>query len=195
MISVTELRAGTTFSHQDQIYQVLSYEHIKMGRGSANVKVRAKNLRTGATVEKSFISGAEVEEINLTKKKVQFLYVEGQNFHFMDSQTFEQFELSANLLGPVAKFLKEGMEVTLLAYQEEPLALALPPKMKLKVKETGPGIRGDSATNIFKEAILENELKVKVPLFIKEGDTVVVDTRTGEYAERVSVRGSTKEEE
>lgn len=185
MISVTNLRTGTAFEDEGQIYQVLSYEHLKLGRGSANVKVKVKNLKTGAITEKSFISGAKVQEVSLKKLKVQYLYQDNLGGHFMDTKTFEQFAIGRQKLGDRLKFLKEGMEVDLLFYEEEPLFCFLPLKIEFKVGETGPDIRGNSATNIFKEAILENGLKVKVPLFIKAGDRVLVDTQTGEYVERV----------
>lgn len=185
MIPATNLRTGVSFEDNGQIYLVLSYEHIKMGRGSANIKVKVKNLRSGALTEKSFISGARVEEISLEKRKVQYLYFDKDSYHFMDSITFEQFSLGRQMLGDQAKFLKEGMEASILSYKEEPLAVDLPIKMEFKVAETGPGIRGDSVSNIYKDAVLENDLTVRVPLFIKAGDRVLVDTRTGEYVERV----------
>ena len=185
MIPATNLRTGVSFEDNGQIYLVISYEHIKMGRGSANIKVKVKNLRSGATVEKSFISGARVEEINLEKRKAQFLYSDDDGCHFMDSITFEQFSLGRQMLGDQAKFLKEGMEVSILSYGEEPLVVDLPLKMEFKIAEAGAGVRGDTVSNVYKDAILENGLKVKVPLFIKEGDKVLVDTRSGEYVERV----------
>lgn len=185
MIPATNLRTGVSFEDNGQIYLVLSYEHIKMGRGSANIKVKVKNLRSGALTEKSFISGARVEEISLEKRKVQYLYLDKDSYHFMDSKTFEQFSLGRQMLGDQAKFLKEGMEVEILSYEEEPLAVDLPIKMEFKVAETGPGIRGDSVSNIYKDAVLENDLTVRVPLFIKAGDRILVDTRTGEYVERI----------
>lgn len=184
MISATELRTGVAFEDQGQIYQVLSYEHIKMGRGSANIKVKVKNLRSSATTDKSFISGARVQEIDLEKRKTQYLYRDGQNYHFMDGTTFEQFSLSGQLIGEQVKFLKEGMDVFLLTFEGEPLSLDLPVKMEFKISETEPGFRGDSVSNIYKDAVLENGLKIKVPLFIKEGDKILVDTRSGEYVER-----------
>ncbi|MDP3998224.1 MAG: elongation factor P [Patescibacteria group bacterium] len=185
MTPATNLRTGTSFEDGGQIYLVLSYEHIKMGRGSANIKVKVKNLRSGAMTEKSFISGARVEEIDLEKKKAQYLYADNEGFHFMENVTFEQFILGKELLGTQTKFLKDGMEVSVLSYGEEPLAVDLPLKMEFKVVEAGAGVRGDSVSNVYKDAILENGLKAKVPLFIKDGDKVLVDTRTGEYVERV----------
>lgn len=184
MISVTHLRAGTTFEDQGNIFQVLSYEHIKMGRGSANVKVRVKNLRTGATTEKSFISNAQVDAIELTKRVLQFLYKDEQFAHFMDSQSFDQVTIPLATLGADAQYLKEGETFSVSFFDEESLSLVLPPKMVFKVAETGPSTRGNSAVNLYKEAMLENGIKTKVPLFVKSGDSVRIDTRTGDYSEK-----------
>lgn len=184
MLPVTDLRSGATFEEDGQIFQVFSYEHIKMGRGSANIKVKVKNLRSGATTEKSFISGARVNDIALTKKDLQFLYKDNDNAYFMDSRSFDQINISLKVIGQ-HQFLKEGDSFSVSFLSDEPLSLQLPPKMEFKIAETGPTVRGNSATNVFKDAILENGLVVKVPLFIKIGDKVRVDTRTAEYSEKV----------
>jgi len=184
MIPVTNLRAGTCFLDGDNLYQVLTYEHIKLGRGTATIKLKIKNLKSKIIVEKTFISGAKVEEAVLEKKEAQYLYSNSGVFVFMNLKTFEQFELSADKIGEQRVFLQEGMMVKILFYENEPLAVELPIKMEFTVAETEPGFRGNSVTNLFKDAILENGLKIKVPLFINIGDRVVVDTRTGEYVER-----------
>lgn len=183
MLSVTELKSGTIFEDEGQIYQVLSYEHIKMGRGSANIKVRVKNLRSGSTVERSFINGARVNDVRVLKKDMQFLYKDSDTLYFMNPVSFEQVTI------PLKKFegyeyLREGENFSISFLDNEPLSLNLPPKMDLKVVETGPSLRGNSATNIYKDAILENGLKTKVPLFITVGSIVRVDTRTGAYSEK-----------
>jgi elongation factor P len=185
MISVNELRSGRTFQEDGQPYLVLKYEHTKMGRGSANIKVKVKNLRTGSVTEKTFISGAKVEEVLTQKKKLQYLYSDRSGYHFIEPKTFEQITIPEKLLRNQARFLKEEAEVNILFVEGEPVSVELAPKMKFKIKETGPGVKGDSATNIFKPATLENKMKVKVPLFIKTGEEIWVDTRTGEYIERV----------
>ena len=183
MISVTQLRNGTVFEENGEIFQVLSYEHIKMGRGSANIKVKAKDLRSGATLNKSVISGARVNNIRLDKKDLQFLYKDLESAYFMDPNSFEQVGISLDkLLGH--EFLKTGENFSLSFYNNEPLSLNLPSKIKLVVEETGPSVRGNSATNVFKDAILENGIKTKVPLFIKTGDAINIDTRTGAYSEK-----------
>ena len=183
MISVTDLRAGTVFEEEGKILQVLSYEHIKMGRGSANIKVKVKDLKSGATINKSFINGSKVSDVNLSKKDLQFLYKDGERAYFMDPNNFEQVGIFLEKLSG-HEFLKEGENFSLSFYQNQPLSLSLPPKMKLKVEETGPSTKGNSATNVFKDAVLENGVKTKAPLFIKTGDTISVDTRTGAYSEK-----------
>lgn len=185
MLSVTDLRPGVTFEEDGHILKVLTYEHIKLGRGSASIKVRVKNLRSGSVIDKSFINGARVKEANLLKKKYQFLYKDAHTSHFMDEETYEQIAVPLAKLGDDVSYLKEGMSISLLAFGDEPLALEIPSKMEFTIAETGPNVKGNSATNIFKDAILENGLKVRVPLFAKVGDRILIDTRTGEYSERV----------
>lgn len=186
MIPVTNLRAGVVYQDHGDILQILKYDHVKMGRGTANVVVKIKNLKTGAVLEKSFISGAKVQDAELSKKKAQFLYSDKKDCYFMDNKTFEQFTIPANQIEDESKFLKENEEVVILFYEDTPLLLDLPKNLDYKVIETDPGVRGDSVSNIWKRAVLENGLAVKVPLFVKAGDMVKVDTRTQEYVERVS---------
>lgn len=183
MISVTELRAGTTYEEDGQSLMVLSYEHIKMGRGSANIKVKVRNLKTGSTVEKGYTNGAKVQDITVHKKEMQYLYKDDEAAYFMDPQTYEQVSISLKLL-PDHQYLKEGESFTVSFLEGEPLSVLLPPKMVFKVVETAPGIKGNSATNVFKDAILENGITTKVPLFINIGEKIRVDTRTGAYCEK-----------
>ncbi|MEK7558777.1 MAG: elongation factor P [Patescibacteria group bacterium] len=183
MISVTDLRSGVVFEEDGRLLQVLSYEHIKMGRGSANIKVKIRDIKSGATVNKSFINGAKVNDVRLDKKDLQFLYKDNESAHFMNPVTFEQVEISLEKIEG-HEFLKEGGNFSISFFQNEPLSLNLPPKMKLAVAETGPSVKGNSATNVFKDAVLENNVRTKVPLFIKIGDMISVDTRTGQYTEK-----------
>lgn len=183
MVSVNELRSGAVFEDQGRVFQVLSYEHIKMGRGSATIKVKVRDIRSGAITEKSFINSARVNDIQLVKKPLQFLYKDDRMVYFMDPSTFEQLEVSLDKV-PEHQFLKEGESYTVSFLQGEPLSVSLPPKVELKVVDTGPSLRGNSATNIYKDAILENDVKTKVPLFIDIDDVVRIDTRTGEYSEK-----------
>lgn len=183
MISVTELRAGTIFEDKGQVYKVLSYQHIKMGRGSANIKVKVKNVKSGSTTEKSFINGSRVNNMQVFKKDLQFLYKDEANAYFMNPTTFEQVNIPLAVLEGYI-FLKEGGLFSVSFLQDEPLELNLPPKMDLMVSETGPSEKGNSVSNIYKDATLENGFKTKVPLFINIGDKVRVDTRTGAYSEK-----------
>lgn len=184
MISVNELRSGAVFSENGQFWLVISYDHIKMGRGSGNVKIKAKNLESGSTVEKSFITGARVQEANLTRKKVQYLYKDGGGVYLMDMETYEQFTVSATLVSEVAKFLKEGMEVTLFLIDDKAVNVELAKIVDYKVTQTGGSAKGNTAGAAQKDAVLENGLTVKVPLFIKTGELIRVDTRSGQYVER-----------
>lgn len=186
MIGVTELRAGTIFEEDGNLLQVLSYEHIKMGRGSANIKVKVKNLRSGSTVEKGFTNGAKVNNVSVFKKDLQYLYKDSDNVYFMNPQTFEQVSIPLKIIGSDIFYLKEGENFNLSFLGDEALSINLPPKLVFTVEETPQGVKGNSATNVFKDATLENGLKVKVPLFIKTGDKIRVDTRTGAYTEKAS---------
>lgn len=183
MISVNELRNGVIYEETGNLWQVLNFEHIKMGRGSANIKVKVKNLRTGSTVEKSFINTAKVQDVSVIKRELQFLYKDEAGAYFMDPVSFEQITVPLSVVTG-GEFLKEGESYPIAFYREEPLDVVMPPKVELKVTETAPGVKGNSASNVFKEAVLENGVTVKVPLFINVGDKVRVDTRTGAYTER-----------
>ncbi len=185
MLNVTELRSGTVFKEAGNIFQVLSYDHVKMGRGSGNIKVKIKNLKTGAVAEKSFITGARVDKADVEKKKALVLYRDGHLLHFMDPISFDQFSLGEVSLGQQAKFLKDGLEVILIISEGNALALELPVNLVYEISETGPGERGNTVSNVYKDATLDNGLVVKVPMFIGVGEKVKVDTRTGQYVERV----------
>ena len=184
-IPVTQLRVGTVFVEEGTPFLVLEYRHVNLGRGTANIKVKVRNLRTGAVLRKTFLSGRKVEKGELEEKEAQFLYRDGKGFYFMDVVDFSQFQIEEIFLERKGKFLKEGGVYRILFFEEKPLVLQLPAFLEFVVKETGPGVRGDSETNIFKKAVLENGLVVSVPLFIKKGERIKIDTRTGEYKGRV----------
>lgn len=186
MIGVTELRAGVIFEEVGSLYQVLSYEHIKMGRGSANIKVKVKNLKNGSTTEKSFINGAKVADVQVLKRDVQYLYSDSEFSYFMDPKSFEQLSVPVSLIGNDSAYLKEGESYNLSILRDEAIAINLPPKMDFSVVEADPGVKGNSASNIYKDAVLDNGFKIRVPLFVKAGDKVRVDTRTGEYSQKVN---------
>ncbi len=183
MISVNDLRNGAIYEENGSLLQVLSFEHIKMGRGSATIKVKVKNLRTGSISEKGFLNGQKVQDIQVIKREMQYLYQDPEVVYFMNPVTFEQISIPLAIL-PEAVYLKEGQNYPISFKGDEALSLVMTPKVELKVTDTAPGVKGNSASNVFKEATLENGLQVKVPLFISVGDVIRVDTRTGQYTER-----------
>lgn len=184
MLTAGNLRNGTTFLLNKQPYQVIRFNHIKMGRGGAVVKINARNLLTGANEDKSFSPIDKFDEVSTLKRKLQYLYKDGQTATFMDPISFDQVEINQKVIETELQFVKEGENVDVLFWGEKVLSVDLPPKVTLKVMETDPGVKGNSASNIYKDAVLENGIKVRVPLFIKLGEKVKVDTRTGEYVER-----------
>lgn len=184
MIRATDLRKGEIFKENGQPYVVASYAHVKMGRGNAVIKVKAKNLITGAVVEKTFLSGSSVEEADVEKIRLEYLYKAGANYSFMDSQTYETLDLNKDFLGEDVYYLKEGEAYFLLKFEGRPVSLELPLNVVLKVVEAGSGFKGNSATNVSKAVKLETGLTVNAPGFIKDGDSIKVDTRSGEYIER-----------
>lgn len=185
MIDVNELRKGVTFQLDNGIYKVLDYHHNKPGRGAATIRVKARNLRTGATIEKTFGSGERVEDIRLEYHMVQFLYPDGNLYYFMDTETFEQPAISKETLGDAVKFLKEGIEVKLTYYGTEPIDVELPTTVDFKVVQSEVAVRGDTATGVSKKVKVETGEEFSVPAFIDTGDVIRIDTRTGEYVTRV----------
>jgi elongation factor P len=185
MIDVNELRKGVTFEYDGMLFKVLEYSHHKPGRGNATIKIKAKNLRTGANIEKTFQSGDRVEDARLDYHNVSYLYTDGDFYHFMDAVTFEQPAIKGDILGESAGFLKEGMEAKLTFYNNEPIDIELPTSVDLKVIAAETAIRGDTATGVTKKVTVETGVQVQCPNFVKEGDTIRVDTRTGEYLTRV----------
>lgn len=186
MISVTRLRKGTNFELDGQAYRVLNYQHTHMSRGGGSVKVKIRNLIDGSVVSRTFQSTEKVEDIQVIKRPLQYLYKE-DDYIFMDPTSFEQISVSATVIEDQAAYLKDGETVQVLVWDEQDMVLGLdlPPKMEFIVTQAAPGEKGDSASNVYKDAVLENGLKIRVPLFINQGDKVRIDTRDGEYVERV----------
>lgn len=185
MITPGDLKKGFVIELDDQIWSVVDFQHIKMGRGGALVRLRLRNLRSGFTTERTFPASEKFQRVYLERRQVQYLYSDEDLFHFMDTETFEQMVLSREVVGDDAKYLKDNMEVEILMYGDEALGLELPITVDLAVEYTEPGFKGDTATGGSKPATLETGLKVQVPLFVEIGDVVRVDTRTGTYLERV----------
>ncbi|KKQ28491.1 MAG: elongation factor P [Candidatus Levybacteria bacterium RIFCSPLOWO2_12_FULL_37_14] len=183
MIPVTSLRPGVTFEEHGDIFEVLTYNNMHLRKTSSVVQVKVRSLRRGGTTEKTFGSNGEVNPVRIEKKILQFLYRDPQSCYFMDPQTFEQINVpSKNLHG--VNYLKDGEKAAISFYKDEAISLVIPPKVKLKVTDTNPGVKGNSATSVHKDATLENGLTTKVPLFINIGDEIIVDTRNGSYTNR-----------
>lgn len=189
MLNVNDLRNGTTFQENKNIFEVLEFTHTKMGRGTATIRVKVKNLNTGATTEKTFISGARVEEAELEKIEGQFLYKDEREATFMNPLNYDQFSIPTNILAGQEKYLKEGENYQLLSFEGKILSVEFPRTVILRIVEAPPGVRGDTVSNVYKDAVAENGIKIKVPLFINEGDSVKIDTRSGLYVERVKSSG------
>jgi len=185
MISTGELRKGVAIELDGDLWQILDYHHIKMGRGSAQVRITLRNIKRGQTVERSFQAGTKWPRASMERRPVQFLYRDGNDFHFMDTDTYDQFMLRDDQLGEMTQYLKDGMTVDRTTYQGETIGVELPVTVDLLVTQTEPGFAGDTAQGARKGATLETGLVVQVPLFVTEGDTVRVDTRTGEYQTRL----------
>ena len=185
MIDVNELRKGVTFELDWELYKVLDYQHHKPGRGKAIIRTTILNLRTGVSIDKNFISGDRVQDIRLDHHTVQYLYSDGDLYFFMDTDTYEQPSLSAEVLGEAVDYLTDGLTLELSTYEGEPIDIELPITVELEVVEAPPGFAGDTATGATKEVTLETGLKVQVPLFVEKGDRIRVDTRTGGYLTRV----------
>ena len=185
MIDVNELRKGVTFELDGELFKVLDYTHHKPGRGKATIRIKARNLRTGTTLDKSFTSGDRVQEVDLDYHNVQYLYNDGEFYHFMDIDTYEQPAIRADVIEEVIPYLTEGMEVKLTFYGKEPLDIEIPITVDLEVVQAEPAVRGDTATGLTISVVTETGLEVQTPSFVTAGDTIRVDTRTGEYVTRV----------
>lgn len=185
MISTSDFKGGAKIQLDGDPYTIVEYQHVKPGKGGAFVRTKLKNLKTGNLLERTFRSGEKFEQPDLLDREMQFLYAEGSEYHFMDNNTYEQLFITAEQLGTAKDFLKENMVVRILFFQGKPLGVDLPLFVELKIVETDPGIRGDTATGGTKIAKLESGGTVKVPLYIEEGTVIKVDTRTGTYVERV----------
>lgn len=184
MISTADFYKGAIIEWQGQPFQILWFQNHKMAAEEAVMRVKIRNLNTGATVERTFKNGERFREIESSKRPHQFLYADGDRFHFMDMQSFEQIAYPTEKLGEAAKFLTENMEVEALFVDGNFMSILLPSSVELRVTSTVPGIKGDSVSNMMKPATLETGVEVKVPLFVKEGDVVRVDTSSGDYLSR-----------
>ena len=186
MIDSGELRKGIIIELEGKLYQVIDYQHIKLGRGSAQIRLKFRDIRSGHNLERGFQASEKFIRARLEYRKMQYLYNDGDLYYFMDEENFEQMPLTTSQLGDALNYLKEGMSLEILNYKDELVGVEMPTSVELRVTDTGSGFKGDTATAGNKPAKLETGITIQVPLFVSNGDIVKVDTRTGEYLERVS---------
>lgn len=184
-VTTSELRKGLTIQMDGELYKVTDWAHNKQGRGSAQVRLQLKNLRTGANIERSYQAGAKFDDVRLERRPMQFMYADGDQYNFMDPETYEQQGLGRNVLGDAVNYIREGENVDMLWHNADFVDIDLPAAVVLQIVQSDPGVRGDTATGATKPARLETGITVNVPLFVNEGDRIKVDTRSGKYLERV----------
>ena len=184
MINTNDFKTGLTITYEGNLYQVLEFQHVKPGKGAAIVKTKLKNLRTGSIVEQTFNYGIKVPTAHVDKIKMQYLYNDGNMYSFMNMNTYEQVEIDKSQISNEVKFLKEGLEVILYFYENEMLGIELPEKIDFKIIQTEPAVKGNTATNATKDAIIETGYLVKVPLFIEQDEEIIVSTKDGKYVSR-----------
>jgi elongation factor P len=185
MISTNDFRTGVVVQLDGDLYAVVQSQHVKRGRGSAYVRAKVRNLKTGAITERTFNAGERVPLVYLERKTMQYLYHQGGQYIVMDNETYEQLSLGDDLLGDAVHYLRDNTDVTVVFYEERPIAVELPNAVELAVVETSPSLKGDTVSGSSKPATLETGLSVQVPFFVNVGDRIRVDTRTGDYLERV----------
>ena len=184
MIAATDLKKGMVIELDRQLYAILDFQHIKMGRGSAQVRLKMKDIRAGHTTERTFQSGEKFNQVEIELSDAQYLYQDGDFYHFMDTKSFEQIPLTSEQLGDLKKYLKEGMTLIISRHGDKAVGVEMPLIVELKVTETGPSFKGNTAQSGTKPAKMETGINVQVPFFISAGDVIRVDTRSGSYIER-----------
>jgi len=184
MINVNDIKNGMTVKIDNNIYTVVEFQHVKPGKGSAFVRTKLKNLRTGATTEITFNAGVKIETARVEKQNMQFLYNQGNTYYFMNMQTYDQIELDKTSLGDDVKYLKENLEVIISFYEGEVMGVILPDKIEYVITKSEPGVKGNTTSTAMKDAELETGMVVKVPMFISEGERILVSTSDGKYVSR-----------
>ena len=184
MIDVTDARKGVTFEIDGKLYTVVEFQHIKIGRGSAQVRLKMRDIRAGHSTERTFQSGDRLKDVQVMQRPAQYLYQEDDFYYFMDQETFEQTPMNADQLGDALNYLKEGMIIQLSTYEGDAIGIDLPLSVQLEITETGPSFKGNTAQGGTKPAVMETGITVQVPMFLNTGDSIKVDTRTGAYQER-----------
>ena len=185
MISAGDFKNGVTLEIEGNIYQILEFQHVKPGKGAAFVRTKLKNIKSGGVVEKTFRPTEKCPQAHIEKKDMQYLYTDGELYHFMDQETFDQIALSADQVGDSLKFVKENDVVKILSHNGDVFAMEPPMFVELEITDTEPGFKGDTATGATKPAVVETGATVYVPLFVETGNKISIDTRTGEYLRRV----------
>ncbi len=186
MISTNDVRAGMALNLPDGLFQVVEYQHTKPGKGKAFVKMKLKNLNTGSLAERTFRAGENVQDAKIDRREFQYLYRDDMGFHFMDGETYEQMAVQEALVGEAASYLSEGMTVQLPIFEGNPIGIDLPAAVELVVTYAEPGVKGDRVSGATKPVTMETDLIVQAPLFVEQGDTLKIDTRSGDYITRVS---------
>ncbi len=184
MISSNDFKTGLTIEIEGDIFQIVEFQHVKPGKGAAFVRTKLKNVKTGSTIERKFNAAERVPRARLDRREMQYLYKDGEQYVVMDNESFEQIMLTDTQIGDEVKWLKENMNLGILLFNKEVIGVDLPNSVELRVIETEPGVRGDTATGGSKAAVVETGASVQVPFFVNEGDVLVIDTRTGTYVSR-----------
>ena len=186
MYQTTDFRKGLKIELEKKPYLIVDFQHVNPGKGSAFVRTRLKNLETGQVIERTFKAGVDTaEQPDVDEREMEYMYSDPEGYNFMDQSTYETINLSKDQVGDNALYLQEGIKLSVLYYNERPISLDLPNFVSLCVKQTDPGLKGDTASGGLKKAVMDTGLQINVPLFIKEGERLKIDTRTGEYVERV----------
>lgn len=187
MASPSDIRKGVVIKHQNNLFAVVEFQHVNPGKGAAFVRTRMKSIATGKVVEITYKTSENIDIASVHFQTMQYLYKNGENYVFMNNKTYDQVEVEADVVGDDSKYLKEGLDIIIGTHQEKPVSIQLPKKLQYKVKEAPPAVKGDSVSgNVTKEIILDNDLSVQAPIFIKEGDEVIINTETGEYSARAN---------
>jgi elongation factor P len=185
MATTADIRKGLTIAMEGQIFQIADFQHVKPGKGGAFVRISLKNAKTGRVIDRTLNSGASIEIVRVDTHDMQFLYQDGDSFHFMDQESYEQVPLSKELIGDNAKWMKDGIVCRISLLDDQPLSMEVPNFLELEVTQTSPGVKGDTVSGSGKPATLETGAVVQVPFFVDQGDVIRVDTRTSVYLDRI----------
>jgi elongation factor P len=185
MATTSDIKKGIILKHNGQLWLVIEFQHVKPGKGGAFVRTKLKNIKDEKVIENTFKTGEKIDIQEISRKKMKFLYADGDSYNFMDPATYDQISLNREVLGDNAKYLKEDVDVNVIYHEESPVTAEIPVKIKYKVTDAPPAVKGDTASgSVSKEVILENGLKINAPSFVKEGDEIIINTEKGEYVER-----------